>query len=288
MAPGFDVDVVRRRLEGRFGLALESAHEEFDGGNFEVLRPLNLEKGIGFSLVLSRTHRQVEASFRADNFAGVMLRKMAEADIAAKVRFESIRERAQSVGIQVYTAINGTPIKSSADNIESIWRTAEVDAIKRLPSAYSSNLVLDSLVEVSYVCLSLTLSLLPEDELEIPTATHTDGLPEGALMRIEVNKYERSAVNRATCISHYGAVCQACGFDFSSFYGDVGEGYIEVHHRTPVAALGPNYVINPITDLIPVCSNCHSMLHRSNPPITVESLRSSVSGKAVMNCNKVG
>lgn len=99
------------------------------------------------------------------------------------------------------------------------------------------------------------------------------GLPEGALRRVVVNAYERNAVARAACVDHFGTVCVACGFRFADVYGELGRGYIHVHHIKPLATVGPGYRVDPIQDLRPVCPNCHAMLHRQEPPITVEALQ---------------
>tara|TARA_R110002050_G_scaffold54303_4_gene122942 strand:- start:29513 stop:29710 length:198 start_codon:yes stop_codon:yes gene_type:complete len=56
-------------------------------------------------------------------------------------------------------------------------------------------------------------------------------------------------------------------------YGEIGKGFIHVHHLTPISEIGKKYQIDPINDLRPVCPNCHSMLHRRNPPISVNELK---------------
>lgn len=83
---------------------------------------------------------------------------------------------------------------------------------------------------------------------------------EGKKHEASVTKYERDHGNRKLCIAHYGYVCQVCGMNFENVYGELGKDYIEVHHLHPVS-LGERKV-NPIDDLIPLCSNCHSMIHR--------------------------
>lgn len=61
-----------------------------------------------------------------------------------------------------------------------------------------------------------------------------------------------------------GFKCEACGFDFSSEYGEIGYGYIEAHHLTPLAKLDAGKIrLDPKTDFAVLCSNCHSMIHRS-------------------------
>jgi len=66
--------------------------------------------------------------------------------------------------------------------------------------------------------------------------------------------------------------CSICSFSFTETYGEVGEGFIEAHHTQPISELAPDTTIN-MDDLVPVCSNCHSMLHRHRPWITAEQLR---------------
>ncbi len=98
------------------------------------------------------------------------------------------------------------------------------------------------------------------------------GESEGSSHQRLITSYERKKINREACIQLKGAKCAVCGFDFEEFYGDVGIGYIEVHHTTPVSKLGPDYRIDLITDLEPLCANCHSMVHRETPPIPVNDL----------------
>ena len=93
------------------------------------------------------------------------------------------------------------------------------------------------------------------------------GYTEGERQRSLVNKYERDERNRKLCIEARGCRCAICGFDFEESYGELGKGFIHVHHIVPVSKIGPNYIIDPVKDLIPVCPNCHAMLHRVDPPM---------------------
>jgi len=100
------------------------------------------------------------------------------------------------------------------------------------------------------------------------------GVSEGALTTVVVNRYERSAVARRQCIDYYGAKCLVCGLDFQEYYGEIGEGFIHVHHVVPIASIGETYILDPIADLVPVCPNCHAMLHRGvEVPRSIEDLR---------------
>lgn len=55
--------------------------------------------------------------------------------------------------------------------------------------------------------------------------------------------------------------CEICGTDFHLIYGDLGNGFIEAHHKIPVSQLD-GAKSTKIDDLALVCSNCHRMLHR--------------------------
>lgn len=97
--------------------------------------------------------------------------------------------------------------------------------------------------------------------------------PEGAQVRVTVNAFERNAKARSACIAHHGAVCAVCRIRFEEVYGDLGSGFIHVHHRIPIGSVGSEYQVNPIKDLVPVCPNCHAMIHRAEPQLTVDQLQ---------------
>ncbi|HTE83782.1 MAG TPA: EVE domain-containing protein [Dehalococcoidia bacterium] len=101
--------------------------------------------------------------------------------------------------------------------------------------------------------------------------------PEGARRQVFVNAYERSTEARRQCIKRYGFSCWACGMSFESVYGDLGKDFIHVHHLRSLAELGEEYEVDPIEDLRPVCPNCHAMLHRSSPALSIEDLRARLS-----------
>lgn len=94
---------------------------------------------------------------------------------------------------------------------------------------------------------------------QIPEPKEYDKL-EGAKHQETVTRYERDRGNRKDCIAHYGYVCQVCGLNFEEAYGELGKEFIEVHHLHPVSQ--GECKVNPIEDLVPLCSNCHSMIHR--------------------------
>ncbi len=108
---------------------------------------------------------------------------------------------------------------------------------------------------------------------ELPT------LPEGAKRTVVVNGYERNPRARRICLDHYGSGCNICALDFGATYGELGEGYIHVHHLRPLSTVGEEYELGPIADLRPVCPNCHAMLHRPKELMSIEDLREVLKGE---------
>lgn len=96
---------------------------------------------------------------------------------------------------------------------------------------------------------------------------------EGSLRQIQVNAYERDRTARDACIRHYGAKCFVCGFNFENVYGQIGTGYIHVHHLVPLSQIRREYSVDPIRDLRPVCPNCHAMIHLRGRPFTLEDVQ---------------
>jgi len=96
---------------------------------------------------------------------------------------------------------------------------------------------------------------------------------EGASLRVTVNVYERNADARRACIAEYGTDCSICGFNFSATFGDIGDGFIHVHHLKPLSEIAGEYTVDPVTDLRPVCPNCHAMLHRRVPAYTIAEIQ---------------
>lgn len=74
--------------------------------------------------------------------------------------------------------------------------------------------------------------------------------------------FERDPKLRRQAVAIHGTRCMACNFDFGEFYGEYAKGLIHIHHVQPVAKLSGPTIINPETDLIPLCANCHSVVHR--------------------------
>ena len=96
---------------------------------------------------------------------------------------------------------------------------------------------------------------------------------EGAVRKVQVNAYERDPGARAACLAKYGYACAVCSVVLEERYGEIAREFIHVHHVKPIATVGKSYEVDPFEDLRPVCPNCHAILHRGDPPLTIEAAR---------------
>lgn len=125
------------------------------------------------------------------------------------------------------------------------------------------------------------LIVLKSDDIIYPDEILKDEVHnEGAKKEIIVNSYERNDKARLKCIEHYGLKCSVCNFDFNKIYGDIGSGFIHVHHVKLISSIGEEYIIDPIKDLRPVCPNCHAMLHKRREPYSIDELKNIMKIKA--------
>lgn len=150
-------------------------------------------------------------------------------------------------------------------------KTTEEEKLKRFQVEYRD--LTNAKVELEKIWRDLVSSF------DFSTAEEVNSdkdLYEGTVYQITVNAYERNPEARLKCISHYGSICFICGFNFGKIYGNVGEGIIHVHHLTPLSTIGAEYKVDPIKDMRPVCPNCHVMIHKKDPPLSVEKVKEMV------------
>lgn len=137
--------------------------------------------------------------------------------------------------------------------VEVIWcfnnQTAEDE-----PSKASINVITEDIVNND---------IQLEESTEFTVSTHV----EGAKKQIYTTRYERNQSLRSDAIRLHGTTCMACGFNFQKVYGNRGKDYIEVHHIKPLATAGEAIDVDPATDLVVVCANCHRIIHRKKNEI---------------------
>ena len=101
-----------------------------------------------------------------------------------------------------------------------------------------------------------------------------DDLTEGEAHHVTATRIERNRRARALCLEHHGYSCKVCGLLMEKAYGDLGKDVVQVHHIRPLRSTKGRRTVDPIADLVPVCPNCHVMLHRQDPPLSIDELKS--------------
>lgn len=169
-------------------------------------------------------------------------------------------------------------VSSGFEKIASVHRAdLSVEAVV-LDPRFSHLFSDDELATARMRLEALPLDAFPS-EFALPAEQLPDEVPagedfiEGAKKTVAVNRYERDPKARKACIKHFGSRCAVCDLNFEERYGEIGKGFIHVHHKRPLHNLKVSYKVDPRRDLIPVCPNCHAMLHTSNPPMDIEQLR---------------
>jgi 5-methylcytosine-specific restriction protein A len=97
-------------------------------------------------------------------------------------------------------------------------------------------------------------------------------LLEGSRIEVRQTIYERNPYARKVCLKTHGYSCKVCKFNFEESFGAIGKEFIHVHHLKKISTIGTIHIIDPVKDLVPVCPNCHAMLHKENPPMEIEKL----------------
>jgi predicted HNH restriction endonuclease len=150
-----------------------------------------------------------------------------------------------------------------------LWKTENFDDVKEAIYYYAEYTPTETSQDVNKNTNEDLDSVVYPDEMGKSNETHFEG---GKTTRL-VNAYERNPIARKKCIEHYGVTCVVCGFNFEKVYGNIGKDFIEVHHLSKVSDKKQEYEVNPVEDLRPVCPNCHAMLHKKDPPYTIDELK---------------
>lgn len=250
----FTIDVINGAKETRFRLY-----------------PSNDDESLFEAEIFVRDNIRYNASLKPQNYGRDFVSTMEKADEDMESMFSYIVRGLIDDGCKIAVELNGQRVDEK--NIYSWpehWDKIEISVTKS-PFFYLDGTEEESnaFVDLTIKIISLFLSLVPIEKVEKRDTL----LTEGDEKLVQGKRYERNPVARKICIEEHGCRCAVCGFDFEEQYGLIGRGYIEVHHIVPVSSIGYEYTIDPEKDLIPLCSNCHSMIHRRNPPFLPDELK---------------
>ena len=267
-----------KSLTERFGLDVSATVKEsynstgVNDGQKIIIEPAEVERTISFRVELILGWRTLSAVFRPADYASTLLKKMNQSNQEQKTAFSVFAGSLRSKGAVIDLVINNESFEATKpESWPKSWSDINIKMKK-------TGLVLEKKNEYDFSeafpwttgFFGMTLALLPLEEIHCSEDT---GEIEGGQFFERAKRYERSRINRAACIEVNGDSCKICGFSFGKTYGEHGEGFIHVHHIIPVSQMGESYSLNPAKDLIPVCPNCHSMLHRRKKVLLPEGLK---------------
>jgi 5-methylcytosine-specific restriction protein A len=260
------IDPIRltNALKVRFGLEVQATIEAKRDGQTIIVHPTGIAKTISFRVEIHLGWRSISAVFLPGNYASELVMRMKKASYSQKEAFSIFSDSLKLKGAKVCVQLDSKSYDSSNPHgWPDDWNNITIDMKKvgvvvEKATGYDFHSVFDWTTSFFGLAISL-LPLVADNEHEYY------GEKEGDLKVSLVRSYERSRINRAACIQFHGVTCQICEFDFRTAYGCIGDGFIHVHHIVPLSQVGESYQLNPRKDLIPVCPNCHSMLHRRKP-----------------------
>jgi 5-methylcytosine-specific restriction protein A len=117
-----------------------------------------------------------------------------------------------------------------------------------------------------------------ENKLEQDEDIRTDALEGRPIYKLHLTRERNKkliALKKKIASEADLLFCEACDFDFTKTYGQLGEGFIECHHNNPLSERTKNEQTK-LDELTLLCSNCHRMVHRSKQWLSIEELRQRV------------
>ena len=274
-----EAERLAERLGSSLGMQFSATLDVASNGSEVTLSPVTIHKNLGFTISIKQGWKRLSLDFTPSTFAKDLIRSMEACTEEDRSLFSSIVGTIADEGGNFIMNVNGKEQDSTnPESWSSSWETVKI-TLKTKPldvNAGAEVQIFKTIQKWTELYTASILALVPVEDIENNIYDDVD-LPDGALKRVTVNRYERKRVNRTICLHHHGARCKVCNFSFLDEYGEIGYGFIHVHHTVPVSQMGKDYKFDPVNDLVPVCPNCHSMLHRRNPPYSVEELKRIIS-----------
>lgn len=169
------------------------------------------------------------------------------------------------------------------DKVHSIWHKIKSDPGLKAENAERSPVNYTEALHLFAIFLSQSSVKGNKTIFEEEDGNKPKLLSEGEVVVLHLTKHERNPDLRKRCIEIHGWRCKGCGLDFKEKYGELGMDFIEVHHLFPISQAEGKHSVDPETELIPLCANCHAMIHRlKGEEMTVEKLRSYINPEYII------
>jgi len=263
-------------LSAHHGLNIVASSSHDDKDRTVHSYPADIEKSESFQIVTHLGRNRIRTALEWGNFAADTINSVSLSNSDGSRVFGEYARYLKGKGAKLTLKINDYPEDPENMNHEG-GQIRGFELQLSSPVIDLSDPNEDQLIERAFEWSSplwgMMLSILPTEAMESEVQELESGLPEGARTRVEVNRYERSRKYRNLCLTVLGASCKVCEFNFGDTFGALGEGYMHVHHLIPVSGMPQDYQFDPLKDLVPVCPNCHSMLHKEDPPLSIEKLK---------------
>lgn len=264
-------DDIKRNLESEYDIPFVVTKTFEKGEPVFVIGPKDDSKEL-FAIKVSFKNRvRLNMEFVPQKYSAPFIRSMSLRPDESRKRFSSYAQLIRAKGAKYSISANGTALNlNDTESWPENWNSLQI-RITKMPVEAADDFQY-SQVANDWGSLMMGMVLSLADIVPVEVSEEGTGYKEGDARQIEVNRYERNPLNRKLCLAVKGYDCAICGMNFEKTYGGIGHHFIHVHHIVPVSKLGPGYAIDPIKDLIPVCPNCHAMLHRKDPPYMPEDI----------------
>jgi 5-methylcytosine-specific restriction protein A len=263
---GIDAEIktIADSLGLRIGRRILSGTSGFD---YEV-RLLDISPPYGFSLIIGDDYLSWMIRLEMDDSSAPLIRLMGQNSKLRSGMFSALHAFLIERSSRVELRVNGKTLKD-LDTTE-IWESIRFETTRNyevIEEAFNClrELLLDSLSTI------LCLVINQEEWTESPEDVSPN--LEGDRQNIVLSRPERNRYNRAICLQYHGFSCFGCGYKMDEIYGPIGSGVIHVHHLVPLADLTGPVKVDPILDLVPLCPNCHNIVHRVSPPLSIKALQ---------------
>ena len=258
---------IRNHLEKLYDIPFEVEQSFHYTDSMFCIKPQNADKELFEVILKFKNQLRMIIEVKPEKYAAFSIADMAAAPIEKKKMFAEYARYLSDRRAKIEFQINDIPYFINNPEAWPLeWKSYRL-RVSRSPICSENETLNEAETASSWaaIVVGMFLSLLHITE-------EKDEYMEGGLSRVEVNKYERNPINRELCLAENGYSCKICGFNFEEIYGEMGHNYIHVHHIVPVSSIKEEYLINPTTDLIPVCPNCHAMIHSKYPPYLPEEI----------------
>ena len=261
---------IKQLLEDTFHVLVEIDGQQIRDGNYEItISPAGMDRRSNFVTKFVLAWRSISFDFELGSYATSIVDNIKNADDRMKSLFNSMCSEISEDQGSLIISLDGAQL-SDTDVFEwpREWNVISIncriqDEVEVDRGEYSETVVLPWISRL----WGLSLALIHTQE------TDMQGEDEGSTLYRLSKQYERSPKNRKDCIAYHGLDCKVCGMNFKDIYGELGENFIHVHHIVPLSEMENSYKLNPREDLVPLCPNCHAMVHRHDPVLLPDELK---------------